>query len=424
MLTKSKKFNPNYAAQIVQLKNKVNHPNADRLIGWIVQGCRVWTSLDYKEGDICIFFPIECQINKDLLSQLNMFRNKDLNIDKNKSGLFCDKGRVKALKIRQEPSEGFLLKIETFKEALFKISIDKNLEYEIGDIFDEACNVSVCRKYVIRESRNSNGSNKEKKIREKFHLVENQFRLHYDTEKLATCEYLLNPGDICVILDKWHGTNLVSSKVLVERKLTWLEKIAKFFGCKVQESEYDYVFSSRKVIKRVGETNNEGQSFYKENIWHLAHETIKHALIDGMSMYCEIVGYTPDGSMIQKDYDYGCRIGEFKVFVYRITTTNVNGDVFEWDWASIKNYCEKFGIMHAVELYYGPIQFTLEQLKEKYLENDCVYCNNKVPAEGIILRNESINKIAKKLKAFRFFEKETKQLDTGEVDIETQESEE
>lgn len=424
MLTKSKKFNPNYAAQVVELKNRVEHPNADKLIGWIVQGCRVWTSPEYNEGDVCVFFPLESQINVQLLSELNLFRDKNLNVDKEKSGFFEQKGRIKALKLRGEPSEGFLLKMETFLEALSKVSDVNNLTYEVGDVFDEACGVSVCKKYVIRFANNSNGSNKEKKIRERFHIVENQFKLHYDTEKLANCEYLLNPGDICVITDKWHGTSLVSSKVLVEKKLNWKEKIARFLGCKVEETKYDYVFSSRKVIKAVGEVINEGQSFYKENIWHLAHEKIKHALVDGMSMYCEIVGYTPDGSIIQKDYDYGCRTGDFKVLVYRITTTNTNGDVFEWDWASIKNHCEKFGVMHAVELYYGPVDFTLEQLKEKYLEKDCVYCNNKVPSEGFCYRNESQNKIAKKCKAFRFLQKESKQLDTGEVDIETLESEE
>ncbi len=47
-------------------------------------------------------------------------------------------------------------------------------------------------------------------------------------------------------------------------------------------------------------------------------------------------------------------------------------------------------------------------------------CANNVPDEGICIRNESRNKIAFKLKSFRFFEKEG--LKTIE-DIETVESE-
>jgi len=417
----SKKFNPNYAAQIVTLKKSVKHPNADRLIIWTIQGCNVITdNVNYSEGDEVVFFPLESQINKDLIGFLSLYREKDLNKNKNNSGFFEQSCRIKALKLRAVPSEGFIIKVSSLNEFLMD-KIGEKLDYQIGDVFDSCGDIQICKKYIIRELRVNNGQKKEKIVVD-LGLVENQFRLHYDTEKLATNEYILSPGDICVIGNKVHGTSLVSSKLLVKKKLSLKDKIAKFFGVKVQETEYDYIYSSRKVIKSVGENKKDGQHFYKEDVWGLAHDRIKHALKDGMSLYCEIVGYLPSGGMIQKDYDYGCKEGEFKVFVYRITTTNSSGDVFEWDWASIKNHCESHEIDHVPEYYYGPVNFTLAQLKEKYLEKDCEICNNKVPAEGICFRNESRSKKAFKLKSFTFLERETKSLDKGDVDIESQES--
>ena len=61
----------------------------------------------------------------------------------------------------------------------------------------------------------------------------------------------------------------------------------------------------------------------------------------------------------------------------------------------------------------------VDDLKKRFLEKDCFMCNNNVPEEGVVLRKENLLKCdSLKLKSFRFLEKETKQLDTGESNIE------
>ena len=57
-------------------------------------------------------------------------------------------------------------------------------------------------------------------------------------------------------------------------------------------------------------------------------------------------------------------------------------------------------------------------LRERYLEQDCWMCKNKLPAEGIVIRRETMDLEAYKFKSFRFLEMETKMLDKGEEDIE------
>ena len=90
------------------------------------------------------------------------------------------------------------------------------------------------------------------------------------------------------------------------------------------------------------------------------------------------------------------------------------------------------------ELYYGKAkdlyselsveshwhQNFLEKLMEDYLEKDCEICSNKVPDEGIVLRRDIFDVDLYKLKSFKFFEWETKQLDEGVLDMESEQSEE
>ena len=51
-------------------------------------------------------------------------------------------------------------------------------------------------------------------------------------------------------------------------------------------------------------------------------------------------------------------------------------------------------------------------------------CANDVPEEGVVVRvDDELEPFALKCKAFAFLEVETKQLDSGEVDLETVQSE-
>ena len=60
----------------------------------------------------------------------------------------------------------------------------------------------------------------------------------------------------------------------------------------------------------------------------------------------------------------------------------------------------------------------LATLKEKYNDKDCYICNNKVPEEGCVIRIEGLDFEAYKQKSNRFYERETKLLDKGEVNLE------
>jgi hypothetical protein len=235
-----------------------------------------------------------------------------------------------------------------------------------------------------------------------------------------------------------HNTSFVVSKVLCNKPLKWHEKILKRLGVNIVDTHYDLLYSSRKVIKNQYNDIDNKKHYYGYDLWEEIAKLLEPNLTEGLTFYGEAVGFTKDGGYIQKGYDYGCNPGEFKTFIYRITFTNSSGKVFEFSAKQAKDYCAKFGLNYVPEFYYGyakdlfpEISVTehwhenfLAKMSEEYLEKDCDMCVSTVPAEGIVVRKEQLEIDAYKHKSFRFKEWESKQLDTGEVDLETQESEE
>lgn len=99
----------NYRAKVVKLAEPKPHPNADRLQIFTVDFQDVITDTSYNEGDYVVYFPLECAINKELISYINGYTDCSLNKNKEVKGFFNQYGRVRAVRLRQHPSQGFIL---------------------------------------------------------------------------------------------------------------------------------------------------------------------------------------------------------------------------------------------------------------------------------------------------------------------------
>lgn len=417
----------NYLAKVVRLGKPQKHPNADKLQIWNVNGYEVITDMSSQEGDIKIFFPVECQIHDKILCELNMYSDSTLNEDKTKVGYISANRRVKAVKLRGVVSDGIVL---PYSEVVECFSTGAPLgEAYIGESFDTIGGMIICNKYTpARVSTPGEANIKPRKGKKPVDLiVPGQFNFHYDTSKLQDNIWRLDIDDVIVITDKWHGTSAIFSNLLVKRKLSWLEKVKKFLGAKVKTSEYKDLYASRSVIKGIDGVYENGQGgYYNTDIWGKVFQEVKDVLLKGMTIYGEIVGYSSPDRLIQKGYDYGCKPGEHQFRVYRITTTHSSGRVEEWSWHAIQEFCETHDLETVPEVFYGTVsnfvnkeklegtdESLLDMFKRTYLEGNCVYCKNKVPAEGICIRNESGNKIAYKLKSKAFLLKESADLDNA-----------
>lgn len=450
-LTKSKDCNPNYLAKIVEIDSFRDHPNADKLKLCTVDGYVISTSIYSKPG-IYVYFPTECVINSKFLSANNLYRDPKMNSNSEQVGFFEEKGRVRCIKLRGLASEGLVMSIESL--IRYATDRDESWEVKVGTEFDTVNGELFVWKYVVQTNSAKRSSGKNQKSKKQLNIVENQFRYHIDTPQLQKYMFEVNPADIIQVSSKWHGTSAIFCNLRTLVDLPWYKRaINKLFGEIYPTTHYHKFCSSRKVIKDPDLNPTLSSGYYSCDIWNLAFEVYKEYLKKGMTIYCEIVGYMPDGAMIQKDYDYGCvydpKVYEYKtmspkqmydaklfdILVYRITYTNVDGDVFEWSTQQVKEWCDKYGLHSVKELYYGYAmdlfdisienhwhENFLEALKEKYLERDSVYCNNKVPEEGIVIRREVSDISVFKLKANRFLQKETADLDKGISNIEDDQS--
>lgn len=256
----------------------------------------------------------------------------------------------------------------------------------------------------------------------------------------------INPDDLIHISEKIHGTSGISAYVLCKKELNLFGKIKKLFKKDYEELDYDYIYSSRTVVKNRYYNKNVGSGYYGVDVWGEADKYLRPYLEKGMTFYYEIVGYLPTGSYIQKDYDYGCvtpKANEqytpekhFKVRIYRITLTNVDGKVHEFSAREVQQYCKTHGLTPVKELYYGYAKDLYPELdrsehwhmnfiealandKERfYMEENSPSCTNTVPNEGIVIKSENMRSEAFKLKCFNFLNKEQKELDKGETNVE------
>ena len=464
-----KKGNTNYTAKVILIENFRQHsdPEVNKLKCCSVDGFNIICGIDSEPG-FYVYFPTACCLNPDFLRYANLYRHKELNNDPDKSGMFDDNGRVKAIRLRGELSEGFILPAVILENYILSVTnkdISLREEIEFDTVEHDGKTFWINKKYIPKNTRMPGATGSKSKSAKQpkglDRIIENQFRFHYNTCLIKKCPHVIKPNDVVSITEKVHGTSGISAYVLCNEPRSWKNKLAWWINTKIlgldvlgtkdYYPDYDYLYSSRTVIKNKYYNKNVSNGFYGVDVWKHADDIVRPWLIKGMIAYYEIVGFLPNGGYIQKGYDYGCvppTEGEkytygkhFKVLVYRITLTNICGNVHEFSAREVQQWCNQTGLIPVTEYYYGyakdlyPDLSTEEHWNENFLQllaNDSRFnmelnsptCKNKVPHEGIVIKIENMKSEAFKLKCFKFLDAEGKALDKGEVNIEDAEGDE
>lgn len=454
-LIQSKNANVNYLAKIVKIDNFHKHsdPEVTKLKCCCIDGFNIITDIDSEPG-LYVYFPTACCINPKFLSYANLYRHGELNVDQTKTGMFDDNGRVKAIRLRGELSEGFIIPIVVLENWVMS-TVNVELKVEEGTEFDsiehDGKTFWVNKKYIPKNTHTpgapgSGNSGKGKQPKGLDKIIENQFRFHYDTVLIKKCPHVLHPSDLISITSKVHGTSGISAYVLCKQELNWKQKIARWLTGE-EFDKYDYLYSSRSVIKNQYYNKSVQGGFYGVDVWKYANDIVRPCLSKGMTAYYEIIGFLPNGGYIQKNYDYGCLppVGDeaytygkhFKVQIYRVTITDVSGKVHEFSAREVQLWAQMVGLVPVEQYYYGyakdlypdldPSEHWNENFLSKlandknfYMECNSPTCDNKVPHEGIVIKIENMKSEAFKLKCFKFLDGEGKALDKGEVDIESE----
>ena len=452
-ITKSKGFRQEYCGTVVKIGEILPIEGRDRIVKTLVNGLSIVVGKDeFKTGDVAVYCANETQLHELFLHLNSMYDDKELNIDKEKKGYINKHGRVRIVKLGGVPSYGILLNPESIATFLNEPVEDVKayLEKNVNEDFDEINGEIFCKVYVppVKEHgrKLSKSERRDKKLARFKMLIEGSFRLHYDTGQLARCMHEFSPEDVVDISVKVHGTSGIFANILTNVPTNWFKRMwRKLTGKNECDQKYNLVYSSRNVIKN--EFINPKQKaggYYSDDVWGYWAEKLAPYIPEDFCIYCEIVGYTPNGTAIQKGYDYGCQhVDEVKskLMVYRVTENDNELEISDViAFGQFLKDCLGDIILDFPLLYHGtlaelyPEISTTEHWHENVLEALKVekrflmeqmepMCINKVPREGFVIRkaNDPI-KESWKLKTNAFFMREAAQIDAGEVDIEMAES--
>jgi hypothetical protein len=336
------------------------HPNADRLQIGSCCGSQVIVGMETKNGDLGVFFPVDGQLSEEFCQANDLVARYDETGKKIGGQFFDEKRRVKAQSFRGVKSEGYWVPISYFD---FVGPLDAQLIE--GDVFSELLSLDgskstpICNKYMTPQTLLAKNSKSHQKMgRRKVDMPE-----HYDTENVRHHIHELREGDLITITRKLHGTSGRLGFIEVTRPApnTRWNRIRAFFGRPAPAvAYYEQVIGTRRTVLFDDSNGYYGREQFRRDV-------VRGIALDkGEILYFEIVGYTENNRLVMQEqpikdkglqevfgktmrYSYGCEPGQCKLFVYRITRTDVNGNHIELPWEQVKHRCRQLGLEHVPE---------------------------------------------------------------------------
>lgn len=414
-------INPNYCATIVEIKTLLPIENCDNVVSTSFFGFKAVVGKDVQIGDKGVFFPPEVQLSDEFCAVNNLYRHKDKNKDPEKFGYIEDNRRVKAIKFRGNVSNCLFLPITCIYDFLSPVA-SRSLDQ--GTEFDFIEDTEICRKYVIP----TKSPREQQKVKSGFQRVDKRhFPEHIDTTHFLKVAGQMKADTPVIITAKLHGTSIRIGHTIVARKLNFFEKLLKRLSVRVMESEFDYVFGSRKVTKDI---NNPNQAhFYDEDIWTREGKKLEGVIPTNYLVYGELIGWVDSQAPIQKGYTYNLPDGVCKLYVYRVAFVNSDGIVTDLSWDQVKEFCLLNGLLHVPELHRCKVGelvidlFMNRRFADEGWNSPELGSDHSLVDEGICIRVDGLQPQIYKEKSSQFLEHESSILDTGVEDLESSQGE-
>lgn len=366
-----------HCGYVVKVDKLRPHGNADRLQIATFFGNDTCVGLNTVPGEIGIYFPTGLQLSVEYCDANNLVRKKDENGNNIGGYMDPDKRNVTAVRLRGERSDGLYMPLSSL--VFTGVNMD---DLNVGDTIDIVNGVEICRKYIPRGNKRVGRPNDGNRTRKKKVPVAPLFSEHADTEQLAYNLGVFRPGDQVEVTLKMHGTSQRTGYLptLKGYKRNLLDFILRREGTPIYD--WGYVTGTRRTVLE----NYEG-GYYGDNEFREQHSKVfEGKLHKGETVYYEVVGFTNTGTPIMgsssnakvndKDFikqygdttvfSYGCEPTGKKImygidengdkfgieqdtpqsdmYVYRMTTTNEDGDVVEYTPDFMRYRCEQMGV--------------------------------------------------------------------------------
>ena len=343
-------------------------PGADNIDQGVIGG---WNCIikkgEYKIDDLVVVATTDAVIPQELSDAMNVTN-------------YLRKGsRVRTVKLRGVYSECLIIPVKFLN---VKITMGDVVLEEGLDVMD----ILKIYKYEPPVKQIQLASGKKIKYREN-----PNFHIYYKFPNLKNVQGMFTEEDVVEITRKIHGIN-ARYGIVKKTKLTFWDKVKKFFGLADKWIDYEFVVGSHNVEK-----GSDSQGFYDTNVWYQIAdkyeikkrlwEYVKSVAMepeigDGITIYGEIYG-----AGIQKNYDYGLTDIEFVGF-----DVKENGEY-------LSPINAKLLIANILELRYVEILHFgnwSQEIQDKFTFNNFID-GTKVPEEGIVIKYHTgeRNKVAK-----------------------------
>jgi RNA ligase (TIGR02306 family) len=325
--------------EVCEISKIEHHPNADRLDIATVKGWSCIVGRDtYKVGDWCVFFPPDSVLPDSI-------------IERHKLEFLKKGGRVGTLKLRGYISQGLVLSGDVLPEWA-----------ELGDDLSKELGVA---KYEIPEKPiQMQGKSITRKVQNP------NFTKYTDIENIQNFNRVFEDGDIVVISEKIHGSNIRFGWLPIE--INW--KNGNVFGILrsvfrkyILGQKYEFVYGSHNIQLQFDRDKN----FYAENIYAkvLKKYDMKH-LPKGYTFYGEVYGKGV------QELEYDCDGLKLAIFDVKKPDGTYIDDI------KARRMIYDIGMEPVPMLYSGP--FSLDTLKN-CTEGESVICDGQI-REGCVVK--------------------------------------
>jgi len=370
---------------ICRINQLFAHPNADKLqLAKFSFGVSVIVGENAQEGDLGIYFPPGTQIDKDILLHNSLYR-KHPDTGEPMGGYFEQNGRVKAIKLRGEISNGIFLEISNFSH------LSGNLDWAIeGREIDSIAGKQICRKFIYEDKQQR--SSKKSKLDSVIKVKYVGFSQVGDTPRFIYNMNMIKPGDYIVITEKLHGTSGRSGRVRKQTLETkWYHKLLYPLLKPKPKEEYTTVWGTRRTV----DLNSD---YYRE----LVHNKIVDMIPQDTVLYYEIVG---PGIMPNHDttgfdeieakygklvkYNYAVGPERVSIFLYRATRVLPDGSNVELPFWEVQKLADNLGIDTVPVLYATVFNGDFDSLSSivfNELSDGPSVLDPSHPREGVVIR--------------------------------------
>jgi len=360
-------------ALVCKLQNISPIEEADRIVRADMFGETIITQKSNQEGMIGLLFDCETQLSNEFCKANNLYRHEHLNADTSVKGYFDDNRRVRPIRLKGVKCSAMWIPLNSL-DFISGIGVAYASLRE-GEEISEFAGVPICKKYVNPHTlRAMNNNGKQGKARE---AIVPTFKEHFDTDQLLRNMHQLRNNDVVIVTEKIHGTSCRCGYLPKVRKQS--NFFHRLFGVE-PKGEYLFTVGSQRVVKYAGDTMEGKKHYYDSDLWTaVSREQFEGKLHKGETVYFEIVGHTPEGGTIMPghsteklknflskeeykkavdrygdvvDFNYGTNTdGEsYKVFVYRITLSNEDGETIDYSWDQVKTRCEQLNVPYTPEI--------------------------------------------------------------------------